>query len=184
MAAKYPLIEVPDAVYLHGRGAVGPKEAGMIYYPYHGIHISFLLQSVMLGIHVPAGAVVLLDDADIRIQANTARGTYQRSFALQAAPHSSIGINVFPDLYGQRDPLTAPDFFGPLTGAGNGDALVWYFFRGKDPEDLRRTVRIPSSLRSGTILLPSMTINGVHYERQLLTFIEKTEVGLVCAMCN
>ena len=180
---KYPEYEVPEAVYLKKRTAI-MRQPTMIYYPYNGIHISFFLEPLFFGVHLPPGTMVQLDDTTIRIEGVTSSGKYRSSFPIQAAPHASIGILPFPDLLGQRDPLTPTNYFGPLAGGNPGDPLVWYFFRGKNPNNLEHGVQIPNTLVNGTVILPSMTINGIHYESQRLTFTQKTAAGVECAMCN
>jgi hypothetical protein len=183
VVTKYPKFDMPGAVYFHlpGFGAASPPL--VVYYPYHGIHISLFLHTLFFGLHVPEGTVVQLNDTVVRIRGILAgAGTYDVSFNIQAAPHSYLGDAAKP-FRGLPDPYTSSDSLGPLAGAGNGEKLVWYLFMGVNPENSKWIVYFPKNLTEGTITLPSLTINGQRYESQSLSFEQKAFAGLECVNC-
>lgn len=181
VVTKYPKFDVAGAIYIHepGLGKLSPPI--MIYYPFHGIHVSFDLHGLVLGLHVPAGTVVQLNDTRIQINSATGSGRYDATFAIRAAPHKwTGGARQFLAL---PDPYTTSDNFGPLVGAGDGENIAWYLFVVMNPQDPRRLERTPKGLINGTVVLPSLTINGQHYDAQRLSFTQKTFAGLECINC-
>jgi hypothetical protein len=170
-AFPYHYIDAPDAVYLEHPGVVGVPD--IAYYPYHGIHIDIYMPSwLVLGIHVPPGATVQLNGNTVHGIGATKTGQFDRTMPLKAAPHGALGSPMYwPKKFAQeRDLYTTPDNFGPLVGDQLGPGDAWYVFLS--------TNALPLDALSGTVALPPMTINGKHYDSQVLQFERRHHAGV------
>jgi hypothetical protein len=172
VAPLFPHFDVPDVVYLTSEDVGSASLPLMAYYPYHGIYISIYLRSLYFGIHVPQGTVVQLDDQTIQLEGTLNAAPYSKTFAVQAAPHTYV-FGMAPQFIKLPDPYTSSNYLGPLAGAGQGRGSAWYLFMGFRPGEPNHDIRIPTAMSSGTIVLPSMSINGVHYAAQRLPFTQK-----------
>ena len=183
MITTYPQIDAADAIYVPGSPFGAASRPSMIYFPFHGIYLSLEMDVLAFGLHIPAGVVGQLNDTTIRIRGITRNGNYDASFILSAAPHKWLGrprmFLALPDPY-----YATEEYVGSLAGSGSGENLIWYLFMAKNPNDSRRLAMIPSGLISGSVTLPSITINGQRYESQTLLFTRKTFVGMDCGLCN
>ena len=168
--SQYPRIEASDAVYYRSgcRGGSGPPS--VVYYPFHGIFISFDLRYMRLGLHVPAGTTVQLNNPTLRLVGLTDTGAVDLSVQIKAFRHGALGGGNPPEFMALPDPFTSPDNFGPLSGSSKNDRYVWFLFLGIDGQNPQRTALPPKGLVRGTIELPSITINGQRYEPQVLPF--------------
>ncbi len=176
--ARFALIDVPGATYVSaggGPGNLSPRT--VVYFPYHEVHVSLNLRTLVMGIHVPNGTAVQLNDRTLRIEGTSGGRPYYGTFKLRAVPHTSIFPREPQEFSGQPDPYTSGENFGPLRGAGEGSKIAWYLFLAEEPTDPQLLVRLPSNMR-GTILLPSMNINGQLYDPQVVSFAPKTFAGL------
>lgn len=173
----YPHVDVPDVVYLTQEDVGAASFPLLACYPYHGIYISIYLRTLYFGNHVPEGTVVQLDDQSIQLEAFTTTGPYSETFAVQAAPHSFVYDDRLRQFGALSDPYTSGNYLGPLAGAGQGRGSVWYLFRGIRPSQPSRLISVPPTFRWGAIVLPSLTINGVHYAAQRLPFVQKRVFG-------
>jgi hypothetical protein len=173
----YMQVAAPEAEYLNGTcyGEFGPRS--ITYYPYHGIYISVQLDSepVTLALHVPAGIVVQLDDPTLRIHGLSREGAFDAVLRLRANRHAGLANAGPPRIFLSADPYTTPDNFGPLWGADNHGPLQWYEFLA--------TGQLTKGAISGTLELPSLTINGQRYESQVLVFSRKRFVGFTPINC-
>jgi len=182
--AKYARIDVPGAVFVHSDRCAGKAGApSLIYYPFNGIHISLNLHVLMIGVHVPVGTVVQLNDTAIRIEGMTDAGPYSATFQLRAVPHSAIFPSGLRAFSGQADPYTSRNNFGPLAGEKEADEVAWYQFVAMDSQDPRLLVRMPQAITKGILHLPSLTINGQMYESQSLSFTLETFVSIESVNC-
>jgi hypothetical protein len=155
----------------------------MIYYPFHNIYISFDLQLLALGIHVPPGVTVQLDDDRLQVRSKTHDGIYDEGFTIRAAPRNWI-FNP-PQFLEQINPFQDSDETnGHLMGQSAGNRLTWYLFVCMDPKDPKKLARTPQGLTDGTVRLPSLTINDQRYEGQILSFKQKHFAGFECALCT
>src|SRR5260370_19106123 len=91
MTSMYEKIDVPGAVYFKEMcyASVGPPSVA--YYPFHGIFISMNFSSTELGIHVPAGTTVQLNDDTIRIAGTSKSGQFEKSVRIKAFKQGSSG---------------------------------------------------------------------------------------------
>jgi hypothetical protein len=170
MTSTYERIDVPDAVRFKDvcRGTVGPPST--VYYPYHGIYISLNFGAAALGLHIPEGMTVQLNDNAIKVAGLSKSGQVQKIVHFKASRQGAVGNNDPPEFRALPDPYTSPDSLGPYVGSSNGDRYVYYFFSGVDEIRVDRGASLPSDLLYGTVELPSMTINGHRYEPQILPF--------------
>ena len=97
---------------------------------------------------------------------------------------SKIGTNMVDLGYsgggaaGNNDPVEfsvsapdiAPDYLGPFEGRSVGNRYVYYLFLGTDDDRYSHLKSPPFHLTEGTIELPAMIINGIHYDSQILSF--------------
>jgi len=84
----------------------------------------------------------------------------------------SLG-NVPPDSRPFAKQFRLPADFGTLSGASRGRHFVWFeFYVDRKEQPVEGLWPIPGSgeLLQGTIELPPMTIDGVRYEEQVLSF--------------
>jgi len=86
---------------------------------------------------------------------------------LAACAVGSSGNGDPREFRGLPDPYSSPNDLGPFVGNSIGDKYVYYFFMGIDENNPGRTASLPFDLLYGTIELPSITINGQRYERQV-----------------
>jgi hypothetical protein len=172
VVARFPHFDLPDVVYLTREDVGSASLPLMAYYPYHGIYISIYLRQLYFGVHVPQGTVVQIDDQTIQLEGTLDAGPYSKTFAVQAAPHTDVW-GMAPQFISLPDPYTSSNYLGPLAGAGHGRGSAWYLFMGFRPGEPNHDIRIPTAMSSGTIVLPSMTINGVHYAAQRLPFTQE-----------
>jgi hypothetical protein len=175
---KYWRATAPDAAYLNGtcRGSFGPSS--ITYYPYHGIFVSLWLGNVAspaLALHIPPGTVVVVNDKTMHIRGQSRTGAVEATLTLIATPGGLR--NMGPDkIYGTRaETYTAPDSFGPLQGGDDHGLLLWYEYGANGP--------IPADVTSGTLILPSFTINGQRYQPQSVTFTQETFIGVAPINC-
>jgi hypothetical protein len=169
MSSTYERIDAPDAKYFKSicRATVGPPST--VYYPYHGIYISLNFSSTRFGLHIPEGMTVQLDDNAIKVYGVSKSGPIQKTVHFKAFPQGAGG-NDDPPQFAVRAPYTSPGTLGPFEGRSVGDRYVYYFFMGVDDDQPNRMVSLPFDLTEGTIELPAMTINGQHFEPQILPF--------------
>ena len=170
MTSIYEKIDVPGAVYFKEMcyASVGPPSVA--YYPFHGIFISVNFNSTELGVHVPAGTTVQLNDDTIRIAGTSKSAQFEKSVRIKAFRQGSSGNGDPRQFRRLPDPYGSPSDLGPFVGNSVGDSYVYHFFMGIDENNPERTVSLPVDLIYGTIELPSMTINGQRYDRQTLPF--------------
>jgi hypothetical protein len=179
-ATKYWHINAPGAVYFHSEcyGSSGPRS--IAYYPYHGIYLSLELPDT-LALHIPPGSVVQLNATVIRVHGLSGDGPFDATLNMQAMSHGGFANSGPMKIYGSgdphtSDPYTSHDNFGPLRGGRNDEGKsLWYRYEAKGP--------IPKGAISGTLELPSVTVDGQHYEPQVLTFTQKTFVGFMPINC-
>jgi hypothetical protein len=186
VVAHYDRIEAPDAVYYQNmcRGQSGPP--GLVYYPFHGVFISLdLIDAIRLGIHIPSGYTVQLNDEIIHIKALAGNGTsFDVSYHIKAFKQESLGSGEPRSFLALSDPYTGPDNFGPLAGGSAADQSYFYLYVGIEDGNANRVAPpLPESVIRGFIDLPSLTINGQRYERQSLPFARKPYVGIMPANC-
>jgi hypothetical protein len=169
---SYERIQAPQAVYYRSfcRGAAGPPS--VVYYPFHGIFISLMADVMSLGLHVPEGTTVQLNGDTVVISGLTKTGPVDATVRIEGFSRASVG-NVPPDSRPVAEQFRLPSDFGQLQGATRHGHFVWYAFNLAGQE--QATKRLWSMLSSGeltrgTIKLPSMTVNGVRYEEQILSF--------------
>jgi hypothetical protein len=169
MSTTYERIDAPDAKYFKSicHATIGPPST--VYYPYHGIYISLNFTFTSFGLHIPEGMTVQLNDNTIKVTGVSAAGPVERTVHFKAFPQGSGGNNDPPE-FAVRAPYTSRDALGPFEGSSVGNRYVYYFFNGVDDDHSNRMVSLPIDLTEGTIELPAMTINGQHYERQILPF--------------
>jgi hypothetical protein len=180
----YPKLQAPNATYLHFGCQAELDAKSTAYYPFHGIYISMDMRDSRFGLHVPFGTVVELNGKTIKIDGLRGTTPYQATFNLRAASHKSVGLGYAPAQFMEAiDHYTTPDNFGPLEGGGNGTYLLWYLYLFQDPQDPQRILFIPKGLTEGTIEIPAITINGQHYDPQVLTFKRETFTGLAAVNC-
>jgi hypothetical protein len=139
----------------------------LVYYRYHGIYISVNSTHLRFGLHVEPGTTVEINGSTIRLQGRTKTGPYDESFPLRADEHSSFSKPPQP-FYPESG--SASYGFGPLLGDRQRGAPIWYRYNAYIDADPTRVFVLPPNLLSGTITLPSLTINGTRYESQTLTF--------------
>jgi hypothetical protein len=184
IVASYAKIEAPDARYFGKscRGVSGPSS--VIYYQFHGIFISLDMDSwVRLGLHIPSGVTAQLNENSIRIDGRTETGNVVFSARIKAAKHGSLG-NVHPqEFLALPDPFTGENNLGPFNGASKNGRHVLHLFAAVDDQIPNLLVKAPLGLLSGTIELPSMTVNGQRYERQRLQFKRKSYAELSPINC-
>lgn len=169
MSTTYEHIDAPDAKYFKSicHATIGPPST--VYYPYHGIYISLNFTFTSFGLHIPEGMTAQLNDNTINVNGISHSGPVQRIIHFKAFPQGAGGNNDPPE-FAVRAPYTSRDALGPFEGRSVGDRYVYYFFNGVDDDHPNRMVSLPIDLTEGTIELPSMTINGQRYERQILPF--------------
>jgi hypothetical protein len=180
---SYPKIEAPNADYLHlgCQSELGPKT--LVYYPFHGIHISIGLVGNRFGLHIPSGTIVELTGRTIEISGLIGTTPYHVTTTLRAIAHKSVGTGYVPAQFMESiDHYTTPDNFGPLEGGG-GEYPLWYLYLMGNTEEARSVFVIPKGLTEGTIEIPAMTINGQHYKSQKLTFKREIYVGMAALNC-
>ena len=174
-ATRYLRVDAPGATYFHSDcyGTSGPRS--IAYYPYHGVFILLQLPD-SLALHVPPGSVVQLDGNVIDVHGLSKADPFDVTLTLRAMSHGGYA-NMGPDkIYGgTSDPYTAHDNFGPLQGGSNYGRLNWYRFGASGS--------IPRGAESGTLKLPSLSIDGQSYDPQVLTFMEKTYLGIQPINC-
>jgi hypothetical protein len=182
--SSYPKIEVADAIYLHSgcQSELGPHS--MVYYPFHGIHISIDMYGSRLGLHIASGTVVELNGKTLKIDGLIGTTPYQATPNLKAFSHASFGVGYAPAWFMESiDRYTTPDNFGPLEGGGNGKYLLWYLYLFVKPDGSRELFLLPKGLTEGSIEIPAMTINGQRYESQKLTFKRESFIGVAAVNC-
>jgi hypothetical protein len=175
---KYWRVTVPTATYLNSlcAGSFGPP--AISYYPYHGIYISIWIDGLAiptLALHIPTGSLVQVNDRVMHVQGLSKTGPFEATLTLRATPGGFRNVGPYK-IYGTRvDPYTSPDNFGPLKGGEDRGITLWYEYGANSP--------IPQDTTGGTLMLPSLTINGQHYEAESLTFTQKTSVGVAPINC-
>lgn len=153
----------------------------MVYYPFHGIHISIDIRANRFGLHIPSGTTVELNGTTIKIAGLIGATPYDATMNLRAAAHKSVGMGYAPEQFMESiDHYSTLDNFGPLEGSASEHPL-WYLFLMAKPGEPR--FAIPKGLTEGTIEIPAMTINGQHYESQILTFKRKSFVAVAAVNC-
>lgn len=158
---------VPNATYLNGHcyGSSGPKT--IAYYPYHEIFISLLITDagyLELTFHVPPGVRVTLNDQAVRVEGHTRVGAMALHLKFRAGPgamSNSGPPSIFRALAAK---YTGPDDLGPLEGGTEQGTLRWFQYGTHDP--------IPLDVASGTLILPSISINGHSYDGQSVSFTQ------------
>ena len=164
----YPRVTTPSGASHWWDGNWGrPGTENLIYYPFHDIHISLNSGWLALGLHIPPGVTVEINDPTITVQAKSKRGEYKETFQLRAAEHPSF---LQPPAPFYPETQIGSYGFGPLNGDPERRHNIWYRFSAVNPADPKREFVLPSSLLNGTITVPSLTINGVRYESQTLSF--------------
>jgi hypothetical protein len=165
-----------DGREFHGGNNGRPGEPPtLIYYPYHDIFISVDSRSLWFGLHIPPGTTVNVNDSTIRLQGQTKNDFYDQSFPIRADQHASFSIPPHT-FYPATD--TASYGLGPLNGARERGALIWYRFSAYNP-DIPKQLLLPTNLLKGTITVPSLTINGARYEPQSVPFERAFYMGFL-----
>lgn len=167
----YQRIDAPAADYLQARcrGKSGPPE--LAYYPFNGISISIALDPLQLGLHIPRGVTVTLPDHSLVIAGPGGEPTL--SVKLKAARQRVMADDDPVGFSVAADPYTAPDNFGPLQGGAHDGFPLWYLFdedvsaRAPDADD---PAVFLERLKSGTVQIPALTINGRAWPAQVLPF--------------
>jgi hypothetical protein len=180
--SQYARYDVPGAMCLHGSCVGSAGAPTLVYFPFHEIHISLYLLTLLMGVHIPDGVTVQLDDTAVAIAGATENGSYAATFQLAAARHQAIFPRTPREFASHADPYASSTDFGPLIGAGQGDNLAWYLFLAADPQDPHLLVRGPKLIK-GTIRLPAMTINGKRYEAEDVSFALDTFAGIASLNC-
>jgi hypothetical protein len=169
---SYDRIQAPQAVHYRNwcRGSAGPPY--VVYYPFHGIFISLAEGSTMMGLHVPEGVTAQLNGDAVVISGLTKTGPIEAILHIEGFSRHSLG-NIPPDSRAFAEQFRLPAHFGTLPGATRGGHFAWCAFHADHPEE--QTQRLWSMFNSGelirgTIKLPPLTIGGVRYEEQILSF--------------
>jgi hypothetical protein len=183
MVWRYERIDVPNATRYKNSCHAGFGPPSIVYYPFHDIFISVAFQSAQLGLHLPEGTSAELTDNTIRIRGSAKSGQFEKEVRIRAYRQGSGGNGDPPKFQRLPDPYISPDDFGPFTGITKGDSYVYHFFMGVSDDDPHKTASTPFDLIEGTIELPAMTINGVHYERQILRFHEAHSFEFTTVNC-
>lgn len=183
-ADSYLYMDVSNAVYYQSACRASVGAPSLAVYPFHRISISVdITFHPRLGLHVPEGYTVQLNDDTIRIEGWAANGPVAVPYRIKAFRRISIGdanpraFTVLPD------PYTTPDNFGPLLGASKGQQSLYYLFLAVDQQNSNHLAVSPRGLSRGTVVIPAMTINGQHYEEQRLPFLRKTHVEIMPVNC-
>ena len=168
MSSTYEHIDAPGSAYFKSicRGTIGPPST--VYYPFNGIYVSLNFSSTTFGLHIPDGMVVQLNGDVIKVTGATSSGEVQKAVHIKAVKPGASGNND-PIEFGFPGAYTSADNLGPFTGASSGTRFIYYLFMGVDEDRPDRTVSLPYLL-DGVVELPSLTINGHHYESQSLHF--------------
>jgi hypothetical protein len=187
---NYQRIEAPEADHLQARcqGKSGPPE--LTYYPFHGIFISLALDPLQLGLHVPRGMTAALDGNSLLISGPDGSGR-TLSVRLKAARHQVMADDDPAAFSVAPDPYTAPDGFGSLQGGSRDGFAVWYLFDedvGARAPDAPDPAEFLDHLKSGTLQLPAITLNGRTWPAQVLPFTrtsyqEATQLMLTPGHC-
>ena len=182
----YLKIEAPEARYLERSCNAGIGLPSIVYYPYHGVFISLdITDEVDLGVHVPAGSTARLEGNRVRISGTNRQGPVEFSVSIWATAQGAVGSIQPPEFLGLPDPFTSRDYFGPLQGGSRDGHYLWYFFVAETAagEGPVRIIPTPRGLQRGTVELPAMTINGQHYEPQVLHFERHVHAVLNALNC-
>jgi hypothetical protein len=181
----YARIDAPNAVYYQNmcHAEFGPP--ALAFYPFHGIFISLdLIDSVRLGIHVPGGYTVQLNDTSIRIKGQGKGEAFDAVYRIKAFRQESLGNGEPRSFLALPDPFTQPNNFGPLTGGAQDDQSIFYLYLGiQNVDSVRVALPPPETLSEGSIELPSLSINGQRFESQTLSFVRKHYFDFVTANC-
>ena len=184
--SAYLKIEAPEARYLQRSCNAGIGLPSVVYYPYHGVLISLdITDEVDLGVHVPAGSTVQLENNRVRISGTSRQGPLEFSVSIWAALHGAVGSIQPREFHDFPDPFTSRDYFGPLQGGSHDGHHLWYFFVAESApgEGQVRIIPTPRGLQQGTVELPAMTINGQYYEPQILHFERHVHAVLDAINC-
>ena len=184
--SAYLKVEAPEARYLERSCNAGVGLPSVVYYAYHGVFISLdITDEVDLGVHVPASSTAQLESNRVRISGTSRQGPVEFTVSIWAAVQGDVG-NIQPrEFRGFPDPFTSRDYFGPLQGGSRDGHYLWYFFVAETAagEGPVRIIPTPRGLQRGTIELPAMTINGQHYEPQVLHFERHVHAVLDAINC-
>lgn len=183
--AHYVSVEAPNAEYLRSacNGTAGFPD--IAYYPFHGIFISLQLYPVLIGIHVPDHNVVHLGDDIVVIRGRSPHGLVNMVVHVKVSPHDVFGAN-WPREFGRMDPFQEgrTTTLGPLEGGGSAyGSYLWYLFVGTNQDKSKAFISAPGDMTTGTITLPSITVNGMRYPRQTLRFVKKAYSGITSVNC-
>ena len=184
--SAYLRIEAPEARHLERECNAGIGVPTVVYYEYHGVFISLdMTDWVALGVHVPAGNTVRLEGNQLRISGTSRLGPVEVSMPIWAVRQGDLGSIQPREFRGFPDPFTSRDYFGPLQGGSRNGHYLWYSFVAESAQSdgKVRTIPTPEGLQRGTVELPAMTINGQHYEPQVLHFERHVHAELGAINC-
>jgi len=186
MSFQYQRIEASGARYFQSscHASVGPPS--VVYYPYHGIFISLdITNQIALGLHLPAGTDAQLNNNMVHISGIADGGSVDVNISIRAAVQGSLGSIDPPEFRGLRDPFLRADNFGPLTGESKNGRYMWYLFISETDSDGGhvRVLTTPHGLLRGTVVLPTITINGQPYGPQTLRFERRSYRAIAPVNC-
>lgn len=171
IVSSYSRIEVPGARYFGSscHGVSGPSS--VVYYPFQGIFISLDMNPwLRLGLHVPAGTIAQLNGETIKIEGETETGGVVFTARMKASSRGSLGAVNPKEFQAFPDPVISDNNFEPVIGNSKGGNHIWQLYLAMDNQVPNRLLQVPRGLISGTIELPSITVNGQKYESQRLQF--------------
>jgi hypothetical protein len=175
ISGSYNRIDAPNAVYFGQScgGAVGPKS--VVYFPYRGIFLSMDINPwIRFGIHVPAGTSAEVLGRTVKIIGETEAGPVEFTASIRPTSIGSFGSaspSEFMASYASTYKGVADNYFGPFSGASQGERHIWYLFTAYDESQVpRRLVQVPTGLVRGTIELPALSVNGQKFDPQQLSF--------------
>ena len=185
-ATGYLKIDAPEARHLERECNAGIGVPTVVYYAYHGVFISIdITDWVSFGVHVPVGNTVRLEGNRLRISGMSGQGPVDVSMPIWAVRQGDMGSIQPREFRGFPDPFTSRDYFGPLQGASRDGHYLWYLFAAESvqADGQVHLIPTPEGLQQGTVELPAMTINGQHYEPQVLHFERHVHPELSAINC-
>lgn len=185
---SYQEPEVSDARYFKDScGGFGAPEVA--YYPYHQIFLSVAIVSgyfPAVGLHVPPGATVTLDDDHVKVVGRTTRGDFAIEGVLRPVSHGSFGnwLQHSPPFLWQPDPYSSATGLGPLQGGGTrSGGYFWYLFEAFPSAGSVRSLQLPAGVIRGVIELPPIMVNGKRYPGQSIPFRKRSATGVMPVNC-
>jgi len=112
---------------------------------------------VRLGLHVPKGYSVQVNDPTVRLIEFDGKAPIDTTYQIRAFRQASYGDPAA--FHALSDPYTTPDNLGPLIGDGEGSGARFYLFLSiadSDPNP-NRLALLPRGQAQGSVRLPSLT---------------------------